>query len=64
MHQFSLSAVVSIIYHGPKLAIAHKSTNFQIFESQENVWLIFYIKQLESDKTKSMAELALPSRFS
>ena len=44
--------------------IFRKSTKFQIFESQENVWLIFYLKQLESDKTKDMAELALRSRFS
>ena len=43
--------------------ISQKSTKFQIFESQENVWLIFYMKQLESDKTKDMAELALRSRF-
>jgi len=36
--------------------IFRKSTKFQIFESQENVWPIFYMKQLESDKTKDMAE--------
>ena len=44
--------------------IFRKSTKFPIFESQENVWPIFYMKQLESDKTKDMAELALRSRFS
>ena len=43
--------------------IFQKSTKFQIFESQGNVLLIFYMKQLESDKTKVMAELALRSRF-
>ena len=40
-----------------------KSTKFQIFESQENVWPIFDMKQLERDETKDTAELALRSRF-
>ena len=44
--------------------IFQKSTKFQIFESQGNVLLIFYMKQLESDKTNVMAELALRIRFS
>ena len=42
--------------------IFRKWTKFQIFESQENVWPIFYMKQLESDKIKDMAELALRSK--